>query len=86
MSMGIGVDAGSMLVPEVAWLSWASMRLLADIDMDMGMSIFIVFDAGMSSCCACTMVEIDASASASMDARSCMSDPLLQKAIGAQLL
>ena len=59
MSMEAGVDGGSMLVPEVVWLSSASMRLVAGFIMFMplmfipgSICMFVEgvcsFDAGLS--------------------------------------
>src|SRR5580704_7549123 len=58
MIMATGVDAGSMLVPELVWASSASMRVAGGSYMSMLMSIWVDLDfsmpgmSGIGLCCA----------------------------------
>jgi len=87
--MGTGVDAGSMLVPEEAWLSWASMRVVADI----GMSICIeasvelvigICMPGMSECCGWAQIEKDDMRASTIEARRNMVDPFSEDVFDGQ--
>jgi hypothetical protein len=47
MIMEVGVDAGSMLVPELVWLSSVSMRLVGGFIMFMSFGVMLIEVAGV---------------------------------------